>query len=294
MASHQQSLVAKRDDLQAVWESIAHSNFYRVGVEQKRLLAHGVGIAVRTIISGGADPVDIGRQDVNDYYEKVLSGISILAGRTQTMKVEDAKAWIRSFEDEESFKIASRLGRLSKNRNGKVHQDWLVQEAVEALVTRCRLASSHGYASDSKTQDEGGPSSITGGGTPGIEKVNNMDEDDQALQSHDPVSDASQVSSAVQTEKVCCFSAEEMKQFMRKTGDRDDVRERLSEKRIEEMRQKMEEMHVQNQKVCEDMTETIAAQLNLLAQCKQQLVSMTAERDLLADRCRKPKSRLKK
>ena len=106
--------------------------------------------------------------------------------------------------------------------------------------------------------------------------------------------DENNVSIAVQTVEVCCFSAEEMEQFMRKVEDRDDMREKLSEKRMEEVLQKMKEMQLQYQKVFEDMAATNSAQLDVLQTLKQQMVTLTAERDLFAEECRKHKKNLEK
>lgn len=143
MAVMVQPHIGKRDDFRAVWESTALSDLHHVGVEQKRLLAHGVGIAVRTIIASDVVPAATPQgdsQSVSDHYEQVLAGISSLAGSCKTMKVEAAKEWIRNFDDMEAKSLASRLGKMSKMRNGKVHGDWLLLDAVEAMVSRSILA----------------------------------------------------------------------------------------------------------------------------------------------------------
>jgi len=92
---------------------------------------------------GGTDAGEQ-KQDVHDYYEHVLTGISHLAGRTKTMKVEEAKTWIRGHEDDEALKLATRLGKLSQRRNGRIHQDWLLLEAVAEMVTRAPEAPNTG------------------------------------------------------------------------------------------------------------------------------------------------------
>jgi len=92
---------------------------------------------------GGTDAGEE-KQDVHDYYEHVLTGISRLAGRTKTMKVEEAKTWIRGHEDAEALKLATRLGKLSQRRNGRIHQDWLLLEAVAEMVTRAPEAPNTG------------------------------------------------------------------------------------------------------------------------------------------------------
>ena len=71
-------------------------------------------------------------------------------------------------------------------------------------------------------------------------------------------------------------SAEEMEQFLRKAEDRTDARERQIEK-------KMEEMQLEYQKLFDGMVATNSNQVTLLQQCQQQIVTVTAERDLLAE-----------
>ena len=77
---------------------------------------------------------------------------------------------------------------------------------------------------------------------------------------------------AVQTEVVSCFSAEEIGLLLQKVGER----ERISDK-------KNEEMIVKYQKLVQEMATTNTTQQKIIQQLQQQLESVTAERNLLAD-----------
>ena len=141
MASLAQERVPVRDDLRNVWESVASASLpVTLGVEQKRLLMHGVAVAVRTVLASGG-PVESKEKSeaqLSMSFEQLLADLSVLAGRDKSMRVEEAKVWIRSFADVEAKVLASRLGRKSKTRNGVVHPDLLLLKAVEAMVQRTR------------------------------------------------------------------------------------------------------------------------------------------------------------
>ena len=106
--------------------------------DRKVAIRRAVEVAIlgRVVLDrGGQDPVQE-KPEVHDYYEQVLAGISRLAGCTVTMKIEEAKEWVRSHDDFEAQKLAARLSRLSQRRNGRVHQDWLLLDAVQQMAAR--------------------------------------------------------------------------------------------------------------------------------------------------------------
>jgi len=114
--------------------------------DRKAAVRRAVEVALLGAVALDRGGTDAGeqKQDVHDYYEHVLTGISRLAGRTKTMKVEEAKTWIRGHEDAEALKLATRLGKLSQRRNGRIHQDWLLLEAVAEMVTKAPEAPNTG------------------------------------------------------------------------------------------------------------------------------------------------------
>ncbi len=64
-----------------------------------------------------------------DRLEKQLTQISKLAGSAKKLRVEEAKTWLRATFEHEGNRLGSRLGKISKVRNGLAHVDDMLVEA---------------------------------------------------------------------------------------------------------------------------------------------------------------------
>jgi len=103
-----------RDRLQAIWESMATSSFPPLGGEQKKLLLHGVGVAVRDALRSDAEPT---AGAVLDDFEQILQRMGGMLGVDGKFTVTQAKNELRE-RGGKGTSLASRLSKRSKVRNG--------------------------------------------------------------------------------------------------------------------------------------------------------------------------------
>jgi len=137
MAKQVQEHIAKRADLQAVWESIAASDLKEMKAEQRKLIYHGVGVAVRTALAmeRQCDHVaPITR------FDGLLALISSAVGAEQPLDITGAKNLLRE-RGGQGHALASRLSKRSKARNCAAHSDPGLEEDLLAFL--CTTSAEH-------------------------------------------------------------------------------------------------------------------------------------------------------
>ena len=104
-------------ELTAIWASVANVALPAMASENRKVLMHGVAVAVRTAFAGPAAGDEV-HSDCVDDLDFALDGLRRLRGGASPWKVEDAKRWLR---EQGGNSIASLLGKLSKGRNIRSH-----------------------------------------------------------------------------------------------------------------------------------------------------------------------------
>ena len=108
-------------DLTGVLDAIAASRLEIA--EKRRLYHHAVDAALQPPRASGwaerlAAPCCGQREECE--LEAILLAVARVLGKGASASVTEAKEWLRSMQQP---KLANRLGRLSKTRNGKAHPD---------------------------------------------------------------------------------------------------------------------------------------------------------------------------
>ena len=90
--------------------------------EARRLANRLVGLAWHSScgLSYGGQALDSQPGHAVEGLEQVLAHIKQVAGKDGVLKVEDGKAWLRTYGSR-GVAAASRLGKLSRNRNAQSH-----------------------------------------------------------------------------------------------------------------------------------------------------------------------------
>ena len=119
-------------DLTGVFDAIAASRLEIA--EKRRLYHHAVDAALQPPRASGwaerpAAPCCGQREECE--LEAILLAVARVLGKGASASVTEAKEWLRSMQQP---KLASRLGRLSKTRNGKAHPDVTLLSDITATI----------------------------------------------------------------------------------------------------------------------------------------------------------------